>query len=321
MLRIWDATTAAWIPSAISYAGTYTSSIDLDVGNVMSVIKPGIVTGLTINNSTSKQLGLTWGAPIVQGLPSPNDGYTTTAYVASGALSTTPNYYVRNNTTGVNYDTNTVASLTNTGLSSATTYSYTVYSGNVGYAASTTTNGTSKSATTKTDSVRTTKTWGAVWSESYAEGGSKRNTSYLYHGDYGGSANGNQVALIGFNIGTQIPTDATIHSVKLYLYSSHWYNNAGGDCFVYLRNAALMAEPATWTGSGTSNVSSTTASWDTKTGGKWLSLPVDFGNDLRGNGNRYFVIAASSGTNGYGYFNGAGIANEPQLQIDYTYYP
>jgi hypothetical protein len=320
MLRIWNGT--SWLPSEIPYVGKYQTSLDVTVGNVDAPIKPSAPTSLAINTATSKQLGVSWSAPTTSGLPSTNDKYDATSYAASGAIASGYNYYVKNTTTGEVYDANTLTSWTDTALASSTTYAYIVYSGNAAFNAGTSTNGASKSATTKTDAVRTTRTWGCVWSESYQGDGDKVNTSYLYHGDFGGSANGNQRAHFGFNIGqgTVIPSNATIHSVKIYLYASHWYNNAGGDCNLYLMNSQATSEPAAPTGSA---VSSATLSWSTKTGGKWITLPVDFGNELRGTGgqgNRVFYINASTGTNGYGYFNGAGMSSEPQLQIDYTYY-
>lgn len=311
-LKIWDG--VKWWPDDLVIAGQYSGSLTLDMGNVYAPFKPSAATIGTISNSTSKALSVAWSAAAEDGIPSQTG--LAAPYPGVNLLSTTIFYRVKNNTTGGTWSGVSTPYL-NTGLASNSSYNYTVWSGNSYFSYPTAS--VSKTATTKVDSVRTTKTWGAVWSESYQGDNDKRNTTYLYHGDYGGSANGNQKAAFGFNIGDNtLPSNATIHSVKIYLYSSHWYNNAGGDCNLYLMSTEHTSEPSTPDGSG---VSSAALSWDAKTGGKWITLPVDFGNDLRGTaGNRYFYITASTGTNGYGYFNGAGMANEPQLQIDYTYY-
>jgi hypothetical protein len=312
-----------WTPTHIKYAGKYAYSASMGVDPVDSPIKPSAATIGTITTTTSKQLTVPWSVPSSNGLPVETGTGAPYGGVATVASANTPNYILRNNTTGAEYDTGATASYTNTGLASATSYNYTVYAGNGAYNLTTSnyTSGTasaSKTATTKTDSVRQTRTWPCAWSESYTSSWGKLNTSYLYHGDWGGSANGNQQGLFGFNIGTTIPSNATIHSIKLYLYSAHWYNNAGGDVNLYLLSSAYGSEPAG--NPGGSAVASTTLSWSTKTGGKTITLPVDFGNDLRNNGSRVFWLSIYTGTNGYGYFNGNGMSYEPSLTIDYTTY-
>ncbi|MGX1268109.1 hypothetical protein [Streptomyces phaeoluteigriseus] len=79
-----------------------------------------------------------------------------------------------------------------------------------------------------------TKTYGAIWSGSYASRGAYNS----YYGNqmmcgYYSSTNGVQASLVGFN--AQLATDlsgATIAKAEVYLYFDHWYSNAGGTAVI-----------------------------------------------------------------------------------------
>jgi hypothetical protein len=298
-----------WVPSRIPYQGDYSFTTSLLNGNVNSPVKPSAATIGTINNATSKQLIVPWSAPTSSGIPAQTGA---DAPYSGVALTSGLNYVGKNNTTGELFDTGTSATLTDGSLASNTAYSYTIYSGNSAYSLSTSnyTNGAAsaaKTGTTKVDATRQTLTWKCAWSESYGTDNTKKNSSSIYHG-YVSSIWGNHRGLFGFNIGnTAIPANATIHSVKLYLFADWWYNHS----------AVATAEPTSPTGSA---VASTTLSYGGENG-QWNTLPVDFGNDLRANGNRVFMVQGPDNSyDHYGWFYGNGSAYEPQLQIDFTKY-
>jgi hypothetical protein len=233
-------------------------------------------------------------------------------------LSTTVTYRVKNSTTGGYLAETTATAQNQSGLASDTSYSYYISSKNnyVTYTYS----APSKVGTTKVDAVTVTKSYGCKWSQTYEGDGTKRTDvgSTIYHDEYS-SSRGNHRGLFVFD-GISIPADATINWVKLFLHAEHWYYGAGGQTSLYLSATENTSEPASW-GSGATYKCSTELDYN-GTGDQWQTIPDAFGQHLRSPYSyRQFMVGSSSSIARYGYFTGnAGGSNDPQLQINYTYY-
>lgn len=154
-----------------------------------------------------------------------------------------------------------------------------------------------------------------TWSRSY----NSASAAKLYQGDAG---YGNGKSLIGFDdvaIRSAL-SGATILSIELYLYASHWYNNSGGTVIVSTHNWGTQSNGgfnvAAYPGrnGGTYDV---TRYHLNKPEGRWQGLPVSIGNQLRDNSCKGIALEAPGGLEFYGQFNQEGISGEPSLRIKY----
>ncbi|MDJ0464976.1 hypothetical protein [Streptomyces sp. H27-C3] len=154
------------------------------------------------------------------------------------------------------------------------------------------------------------KTYGAIWSGSYA-----RRAGYnSYYGNqmlqgYYSSTNGTQASLVGF--GGSLSSDlsgATINKAELYLYFAHWYSNAGGKAVI--KAHGLTSRPSTFS----SDSEAMTVSW-ARNQGKWVDITAIFDST------KWRGIALdpnSTSSTYYGRATGVGEGNPPQLRVTYT---
>jgi hypothetical protein len=314
MLRIsTDGTT--WWPDKVDPVGVISLTQGFTVGSTKTVVPASAPTMSSVSNGgVSKQLTVDWTASTDSGVDSQTtDGNRPMA--ASGSLSQTITYRVRNSTRAVYLAETTGTIQTETGLASSTSYNYYVSSKNpyISY----TNNSASKVGTTKVDLVTVTKSYTCRWSQGYeGDGDKKTDTGDVIYHDYYSSNRGAQRGCFVFD-SISIPSDATINWVKLFLHAQHWANSSGGDTTLYIGNVN-SGEPATFSGGGA--LTSTTLSYN-GTGDQWNTIPDAFGQYLRGsNGYRMFWVGGSTSTSRYGYFAGESAgSNAPQLQINYTY--
>jgi hypothetical protein len=148
-----------------------------------------------------------------------------------------------------------------------------------------------------------------AWAASYKGDGSLRTTNPLYRGYYD-STNGDQKSFIGWAKPT-LPAGATVTKVEVYLFAEWWWSNGGGTLSVGVHGHA--SKPAT---APATPAQAATSTWTAKSGGKWITLPVDQGwasGTLRG-----VCLRPAGGTTSqtaYSYYSGG---TSPQLRITYT---
>jgi hypothetical protein len=158
--------------------------------------------------------------------------------------------------------------------------------------------------------VTATVTLAPSWAASYKGDGSLRTTDPLYRGYYDGT-NGDQRSFIGF-AKPSLPAGATVTKAEVYVYAEHWWSDGGGTLSVGVHGNA--SKPATAPATPAQVASAT---WTAKTGGKWITLPVDQGwasGTLRG-----VCLRPAGGTTSqaaYSYYSGG---TSPQLRITYKY--
>lgn len=101
-----------------------------------------------------------------------------------------------------------------------------------------------------------------TWDASYQGDGDKRSTAHLYQGftnDSGGSVNGNQRSLIGFNyadIAAKL-AGAVITEAWFYVTMLHSYYNSGSRVYIGTHN--YTSEPGSWSGANVAERRITTA--------------------------------------------------------------
>jgi hypothetical protein len=167
-----------------------------------------------------------------------------------------------------------------------------------------------------------TKTYKASWSGSFDGGGGY--VSYygteVHQGYYSGAGNGNQRGLIGFNA-SQIRSDlsgATIKSIKLTAYASHWYYNDGGTAVIGTHN--YTARPSSWSSSHVNDNRQQSTGWP-KPGKRTVTLSNTIGNEFKSGVTTGIAIGPGPTTDVryYGRFVGwDGGSNAPILTITYT---
>ncbi|MEU5181161.1 hypothetical protein AB0G49_14025 [Streptomyces longwoodensis] len=155
-----------------------------------------------------------------------------------------------------------------------------------------------------------TKTYGAIWSGSYANRGAYNS----YYGNqmmcgYYSSANGVQASLVGFN--AQLATDlsgATINKAEVYLYFDHWYSNAGGTAVIKAHKHT--SRPSTFS----CDPEAKSISWK-RNEGKWVDITSVFDSTTwRG----IAIDPNSTSSTYYGSARGVGQTYPPQLRVTYT---
>lgn len=175
--------------------------------------------------------------------------------------------------------------------------------------------------TTPTPITTYTKTYTATWSGTY-DGG---NSLVSYYGNeahqgYYSSDVGNRRSLIGFN-SAQIKSDlsgATIKSIKVTLYASHWYFNAGGTAVIGTHD--YTSRPPTWAGSRVDENRQQSSGWP-KPGKRTVTLSNTIGDEFKSGLSTGIALGPGPSTNHeyYGKFAGIGSgSNTPTLTITYT---
>lgn len=174
------------------------------------------------------------------------------------------------------------------------------------------------------DPVAFTYTFRPTWDASYRGDSVKRSTPHLYQGftnDSGGSINGNNRALIGFNyadIAAKL-AGATITSANLYLSVQHTYQSAGAR--FYIGTHTYTAEPSTWS-SGPVNdgrlLSGVVRAGDkivAALGGSGIIADLATGSTARGIAVGPYPTTAESG---YGYLAGMADSGAPYIVVKGT---
>jgi hypothetical protein len=188
-----------------------------------------------------------------------------------------------------------------------------VYSGGTGFGAS-----TSSAVTITVKNLKTaTKTVVCSWSKTYQGSGAARTVAEVYQGYYS-STNGNQRGLIGFPA-LGLPAGTTVTKVEVYLYAAHWGDSGGGTAVLGWHG--YSSAPASYTTGG--NPNQTRLDWGAKTGGKWVTMASGCHAGFANGTNRGIIVGPGVSTSTlayYGYFNGYGQANAPQLRVTYQYW-
>ena len=153
-----------------------------------------------------------------------------------------------------------------------------------------------------------TKTYQASWSRNWRNGSAV--DSEIRQGSYSARYYG----AVGFP--SQVQTDlanSSLQKLELYLYANHWYNNSGGTAVIgaHTSGSAPGSFPS---GSNTFN-----ATWTTKTGGKWITIPQSWYQYWVSGNNKGFTFGdgASTSSSYYGRFNGYGMSSPPLLRATY----
>jgi hypothetical protein len=240
---------------------------------------------------------------------------TFTATVSGAPSEGTVTFQYLSGSTWVNGGSAAVAGgkATFTTAPGATTSYRAVYSGGPNFGGSTSGNVAVTVRTQKT----ATKTVAASWSKTYQGNGTARTVSEVYQGYYS-STNGNQRGLIGFPA-LGLPAGSTVTKVEVYLYAAHW-GDSGGGTGVFGWHGYSSA-PSSYTTGGSQN--QTRVAWTTKTGGKWVTMASGCHAGFASGSIKGIIVGpgvTTSTTGYYGYFNGNGQANEPQLKVTYTYW-
>ncbi|MGV0949370.1 MAG: Ig-like domain repeat protein [Azonexus sp.] len=189
-----------------------------------------------------------------------------------------------------------------------------IYSGGPSYLGSTSASVTLTVRTQKT----TTKTVLATWTACYQQDGDKRAGILEAYQGYYSSTNGNQRSLIGFPA-LGLPAGSTISKVELYIYAAHWGDSGGGTGVFGWHG--YSAAPASYVTGG--NPNQTQVAWSSKTGAKWVTMAAACNAGFASGANKGIIVGPGPSTNTlayYGYFNGNGQANEPQLRVTYSYW-
>ena len=166
--------------------------------------------------------------------------------------------------------------------------------------------------TPSTGKTSYTKTYNASWSRTW-RGGTVQSSGEVRQGH----SSGQLQSAIGFP--SQVQSDVSggkITRMEVYLYANHWYYGSGGTAVIGAHGANSL--PASFpSGSAT-----TTATWRSKSGGLWVTLPSSWYEYWESGSSRGITIGnappATSSNTYYGRFNGYGMRYAPQLRITYT---
>jgi len=167
--------------------------------------------------------------------------------------------------------------------------------------------------------------YNATWTRSYIGDNSYRPSYAInercYHGRYD-SNYGQQKSLIGFDY-NGIASDlsgATIAKIEVYLYSDHWFYDAGA---VLIGTHNHTSIPSTWN-SGNVDMNSgqgrvVVDDWPTGAG-YWIEIPVGIASEFLSGTSRGVALGPAPTTEQgyYGYFRGGTSGNCPKLRITYS---
>lgn len=160
-----------------------------------------------------------------------------------------------------------------------------------------------------------TKTYTALWSRTWRDGGIRNDTPDMVQGTYGGRDNR---AAVGF--GSQMVSDlsgATIKSASIRLSASSWYYSSGGTAVLSAHNQ--VSAPSSFPSGGSPKVN---AVWTTKAGTKSIPVPSSWYSALQSGALRGITLGDGIGSSSsyYGRFYGAsaGTSVRPRLTITYV---
>lgn len=179
-----------------------------------------------------------------------------------------------------------------------------------------TTEGGATATGTANSAKRTyTKTYTALWSRTWRDGGIRSDTPDMVQGTYGGRDNR---AAVGF--GSQMVSDlsgATIKSASIRLSASSWYYNSGGTAVLSAHNQ--VSAPSSFPSGGSPKVN---AVWTSKAGTKSIPVPSSWYSALQSGALRGITLGDGIGSSSsyYGRFYGAsaGTSVRPRLTITYV---
>lgn len=182
----------------------------------------------------------------------------------------------------------------------------------------------------KISEQRYVDTFEATWSQSYTGmDGSPQRPNFdgralntIWQGRYGAPDSlqwdwYQQKSMVGFNhadIRAKL-AGAKIEKVEVYLRNQHFWYYAGGYAVLGYHNSSSKPSNFAYTKSQVLK-----EYYNGRGGAKWLNMPVDFGNQLRDNKAKGFVLfAATDILDYYGYFYGAGDKTyRPKIRITYV---
>lgn len=157
-----------------------------------------------------------------------------------------------------------------------------------------------------------TKTYNATWSRTW-RGGTVQSSGEVRQG----YSSGQLQSAIGFP--SQIQSDVgggKITKIEVYLYANHWYYNSGGTAVIGAHGANSL--PASFP-SGSATM---TATWKSKAGGMWVTLPSSWYQHWESGSSKGITVGnappATSSSSYYARFSGYGMRYAPQLRVTYT---
>lgn len=168
-----------------------------------------------------------------------------------------------------------------------------------------------------------THTYSATWSRSWNNGGSSVNVTNgeLSQGQSPATTSyGNRLSWVGFNF-NDIQSDlsgATVKKVEVFLYFTHWYNNAGGTAVIGTHRSTATSAPS-YNGSLDTENRKTVTGWAANSG-KWVDITSSVGTDFK-TGNATGIVVGQGNTTSqvyYGKARGYSQSNAPKLRITYT---
>ncbi len=192
-----------------------------------------------------------------------------------------------------------------------------------------TTGGSTGTGVTITNTVTKNADQSAYY-DNYGRGTSTTSGEYsyrysLYQGNPG-TASGTKKSAIRFPA-LDLPTNATVTKVELYLRNRHSYSASGLTVYIGAHtDANLEDQTSAPLGRNFSGATDTMTTTFAKGQGKWVTLPSDWYADIGTGTVRGVLIGLSavtstwySGLANYGYFDGNTMADEPKLRVTYQY--
>ncbi len=184
-------------------------------------------------------------------------------------------------------------------------------------------NSTATTTSTATNTVRTTKTYPAVWSNTFKQSGAQRTDKdgnlTMYQGYYDSFA-GDQRSLFGFD-STLIMSDtsgATIVACTVTFKVQHEGSSTGLDCILSSHN--YTSKPSTWDGANVIRDRARLLNVREGTSGK-IDLGTTIGGEFKSGATRGLGFGPSGNSSyvpeEYGYLFGAGTSSRPVLAITY----
>jgi hypothetical protein len=174
----------------------------------------------------------------------------------------------------------------------------------------------------------------SAYFDNYGRGTSTTSGEYayrysLYQGNPG-TASGTKKSAIRFPV-LDLPTNATVTKVELYLRNRHSYNASGLTVYIGAHSDGNLEDQTTAPlGTNFSGATDTMTAVFAKGQGKWVTLPSDWYSDIGADIVRGVLIGLSavtstwySGLTNYGYFDGVDptVTTEdlPKLRVTYEY--
>lgn len=157
-----------------------------------------------------------------------------------------------------------------------------------------------------------TQEFGFTWMQSYRGNGLPYDNDggHAYQGYGGSSFVGSARSMIGFPDLTGLLAGATVNSIEIYLYFSHWWYNSGGTAVIGFHGHA--SQPGTYGGTLENVIAS--GGWP-KPGDRWLTITGNHYASFQGGAFRGITLAAPGGSLDKLYY---GIATNSRIRVNYT---